>query len=132
VGGCHHYVAISYRWQKEWGKEHTIITDHAERPAQAPSRVLLRAAAFAHHHKYQLLWCDQECISDDDRSNGIQAMDIVYERAAVCLAPLEVEIVQQEQLDALAIATLPALFPKWEEWIEWVEKKRMDGIACHR
>lgn len=125
VPRCPHYVAISYRWRKSTPDEEIIISDGGQmRSASAPPSILLRAAAFAQHHGYRLLWCDQEGIDQNNREDkepAIQAMDIVYERAAVCLAPLDIEIDTQAQLDALATATEPSPFPKWDDWIEWVE-----------
>lgn len=132
---CQHYVAISYRWRNEDVSEPiTITTDNNEqRRANAPASVLLRAATFAEKHGYQFLWCDQESISDEDLEVGIQAMDIVYERAAVCLAPLDIEISQQEQLDTLAEATIPGPYPEFDDWREWHEPdmsfKKLIAIA---
>ncbi|KAF3916937.1 hypothetical protein ABW21_db0208747 [Orbilia brochopaga] len=128
---CSHYVAISYRWRKCPDDGIIITRDGEQKAASAPSNILLRAAAFSQHHGYQLLWCDQESIDQNDRADkepGVQAMDIVYQDAAVCLTPLDVEIDTQDELDALALATKPGPFPDWEEWIEWVEEVPLDKL----
>jgi hypothetical protein len=46
-------------------------------------------------------------------------MDIMYEKAAVCLAVLDFEITSQAQVDSLSIAMKPGLWPKWDNWSEW-------------
>jgi hypothetical protein len=79
----------------------------AEKAADHLSTVIDRAVKFALHHGYQLVWIDQKCIMQDnmaDKTIGVQAMDLVYENASLCLAVLQCEITSQQQISALAKA----------------------------
>jgi hypothetical protein len=110
-----------------------VIDENQRKSISAPFTVLDRSAAFAQRHGYQLLWCDQECIDQEDpedKEPGIQAMDVIYERAAVCVAPLDARIITQAELDALATATKPAPFPDWENWHEWLEHMPWERILA--
>jgi hypothetical protein len=62
---------------------------------KAPKKVLDRAIAFAEFHNIHLIWIDQECIDQDDRTVkecGIQSMDLVYEQASHAVALLTTPI----------------------------------------
>ena len=134
VQNCRHYVAVSYRWRNTSNDnaECQISRGETTTSAQAPSSVLLRAARFSAKHGYRLLWIDQECINQKDRidkEHGVQSMDLVYERATVCVAVLDCKISTQSEVERLAFAMKPAPWPKWEDWIEWVEDLAFEKIV---
>src|SRR2546423_5680856 len=72
---------------------------------------------------YSLIWIDKECIMQDDPQDkelGIQSMDLVYERAPLCVALLDYTIETQEQLNLLAIAMAKGPWPAWGDWHVWI------------
>ena len=71
---------------------------------KAPVDVIDRAVAFAASHDLGLLWIDQEVTDPEDataKSQGIQVMDIGYERSLWPIAILDTTIVSQDQFDVL-------------------------------
>ncbi len=100
--GCNHYVAISYCWkgQKEAKPKYVVQTEKGMRNNIAPSEILSRAIKFAAYHGVRLIWIDQECIVQDDREDkeeGIQSMDLVYQQATHALALLNARITSEAQ-----------------------------------
>ena len=112
LAGCQHYVAVSYSWkrcpkrvlQSDTSSKYFVETSAGIRTGNAPVDVIDRAVAFAASHDLGLLWIDQEVIDQDDatdKSQGIQVMDIVYERSLWPIAILDTTIVSQDQFGAL-------------------------------
>lgn len=100
--GCNHYVAISYCWkgQTDAKPQYSVQTGYGLRRNLAPSEILSRAIAFAAYHGVRLIWIDQECIVQDDREDkeeGIQSMDLVYQQATHAVALLNARITSEAQ-----------------------------------
>jgi hypothetical protein len=127
---CSHYVAVSYCWpvpqQDENGK--TIVTPGSYqvrdlngivRSSRALDDVLDRAVEFAVSCDIRMIWIDQECLPQpkedspqedkDEQELGVQAMDVVYNRACITAGLLSATITSQEQMDA--VATLRSFAP---------------------
>ncbi|KAJ0326173.1 hypothetical protein COL5a_006996 [Colletotrichum fioriniae] len=104
VDVCVYYVVVSYCWPEEIKDEdgNTVppITESKvrdlngkPRPARALDDVLDRAVDFANSVGLRMIWIDQECLpqpkedgSEEDKAYqrlGVQALDIVYNRAIV-------------------------------------------------
>jgi hypothetical protein len=128
--GCRHYIAVSYRWREKscipvsqaYGREHATL----DTSFGTFEDVVRRSATFARTYGYRLLWIDQECIAQDDPGDmtaGLQAMDVVYERAALCLAVLDCVIETQEQVDMISKAFQQHPNPKEDEdeWRKWID-----------
>jgi hypothetical protein len=113
---CQHYVAVSYCWPPqdvEPGPRSYQVRDlnGQVRPSRALDDVLDRAVDVANTCGLRMIWIDQECLpqptdesSQADKSEqglGIQAMDVVYNRAVVTAGMLDVMVDEQAQLDAL-------------------------------
>ncbi|KAL2005562.1 hypothetical protein VTN00DRAFT_10055 [Thermoascus crustaceus] len=119
---CCHYVAISYCWPAPQKDEHgkTILTpgtyqvrdlDGTVRTNRCLDDVLDRAVDFAVSCGMRLIWIDQECLPQpteespqedkDYQELGVQAMDIVYNRAVVTAGLLKTEITNQTEMDAI-------------------------------
>jgi hypothetical protein len=109
-----HYFAVSYFWPKdEEGnpiqveKTHQIREGHGgtTRGSRAPDYILDRAVDLAISYGLRLIWIDQECLPQDDDDEyhrlGVQAMDIVYNRALVTGGFLDVKVTSQIQIDAI-------------------------------
>ncbi|KAK0652292.1 hypothetical protein B0T16DRAFT_454671 [Cercophora newfieldiana] len=117
---CIHYVAVSYCWPEPTFDEHGNIVkaggtyqvrelDGSLRSNRALDVVLDRAVDFANSCGLRMIWIDQECLpqptdesSQEDKDYqqlGIQAMDIVYNRAMATSGLHTGEIASQEQLD---------------------------------
>ena len=84
LGDCNHYLVISYRRQEKDPSQpkYHVSRKRGDRENNAPKKVLDRAIAFAAFHNIHLIWIDQECIGQDDRTDkecGIQSMDLIYE-----------------------------------------------------
>ncbi|KAF7874603.1 uncharacterized protein EAF02_008580 [Botrytis sinoallii] len=137
---CHHYVAVSYRWRVN--NEDTAVVEgaqdsDAQKAAGNLSTVIDRAVKSSLLHGYQLVWIDQKCIIQDDMADktiGVQAMDIVYENASLCLAVLQCKITSQEQISALTEAMDVSLHPvsnekEWRKWIEYLDHKELIAMA---
>ena len=107
LAGCKHYVAISYCWMSVEGStpQYLVQTAKGLRNNAAPSEILTRAIAFAAYHDLSLVWIDQECIDQEDREDkeqGIQSMDLVYQQASHAVALLNLRITSQAHVDALS------------------------------
>jgi hypothetical protein len=113
---CMHYVAISYCWppreENPAPREYTVRDlDGTVRSSRALDDILDRAVDFANSCGLRMIWIDQECLPQPIESSseeewqeqelGIQAMDIVYNRAMVTAGLLSVEIKSQDQLTAI-------------------------------
>ncbi|KAK1500793.1 GAT domain-containing protein [Colletotrichum tamarilloi] len=104
VDVCVHYIAVSYCWPEEIKDEYgntvppiieSKVRDLNDRPhtARALDDVLDRAVDFAISVGLRMIWIDQECLpqpkedgSEKDKAYqrlGVQALDIVYNRAIV-------------------------------------------------
>ncbi|KAF3925207.1 hypothetical protein ABW20_dc0103500 [Dactylellina cionopaga] len=109
---CYHYVAISYCWKDRDARSSGRQVRVQGKPAKsdlsdARIEVLERAAAYAKAYGVPFIWVDQECIDQnnrEDKEEGIQSMDLVYQRARYPLGVLSKEIDDQNQLDALHAA----------------------------
>ncbi|KAI8930575.1 hypothetical protein NX059_012185 [Plenodomus lindquistii] len=117
-----HYVAVSYCWppreENPAPRRYQVRDlDGQVRSSRALDDVLDRAVDFANSCGLRMIWIDQECLpqpnaasSKDDWNEqelGIQAMDIVYNRAMVTAGLLSVEIDSQEVLTAIEILLSP-------------------------
>ena len=108
---CFHYIALSYCWQSTNNasnchaiNNYSINTPEGMRQNKVNSEVLDRVIAFARPRKVAFIWIDQECINQDDEKDqreGIQAMDLVYQRSWCCMGLLNVRITEQKHIDAL-------------------------------
>lgn len=103
---CKHYVAVSYCWknQNELPPQYAVRTSKDVRDNNAPAEILSRAILFAAYYNIRLIWIDQECIDQDDREDkeqGIQSMDLVYQHASRPLALLNGRISTQAHLIGL-------------------------------
>lgn len=122
VDVCIHYVAVSYCWPEPVRNEQgEIISPLVEsqvrdlngiqRPARALDDVLDRAVDFANSCGLRMIWIDQECLpqpndespEEDKRYQqlGVQAMDIVYNRAILTAGLHASTITSQAQMDAI-------------------------------
>lgn len=137
---CHHYIAVSYRWLAHNTNSGVVVGAQAataQKVADYLSTVIDRAVKFSLHHGYQLVWIDQKCILQDnvaDKTIGVQAMDLVYENASLCLAVLHCSITSQEQIDALTKAMDVSLHPdlnegEWRKWIEYLDHMELIEMA---
>jgi hypothetical protein len=121
---CDHYIAVSYCWPAE-DHENGINAkppsaqaykvrdlNGVVRPARAPDWVLRRAIEVAASCGINMIWIDQECLPQptadstqsekDEQQKGIQAMDIIYSRAAVTAGLLsDARLASQRHMDAL-------------------------------
>lgn len=108
---CIHYVAVSYCWNSSErtsyaGEPFRVHSSGAVRSPTCPSSMLQRVIEWAHFCKCHFIWIDQECMDQrnaEDKQTGIQAMDLVYQRASFSVAVLEVEITEQRHIDALEV-----------------------------
>ncbi|KAL8364544.1 hypothetical protein RB595_003702 [Gaeumannomyces hyphopodioides] len=113
---CRHYVAVSYCWPPEGTPAPSRTCrvrdlDGTTRRARASDDVLDRAIDFANTCGLRMIWIDQECLpqptensSQEDKDYqriGIQAMDIVYNRALVTAGLHDTVVVTQRQLNAI-------------------------------
>ena len=114
---CHHYFAISYCWPKdEMGNPRKHVPTYRvrtrdrhgkliERKNRAPDQVIDRAVQFARKRGLRMIWLDQECLPQDNSEEqelGIQAMDMVYQRAYCSLGLFESVLHHQSYLNAIA------------------------------
>ena len=112
LAGCQLYVAVSYSWKRspervlnlDASSKYFVETSAGICVGKAPVDVIDRAVAFAASHDLSLLWIDQEVIDQEDatdKSQGIQVMDIAYERSLWPIAILDTTIVSQDKFDVL-------------------------------
>jgi hypothetical protein len=119
VPRCTHYTAISYNWRKvaigldgEQAESCIRLEDGSTRPARTPADTLRRAIYHAATMADHLIWIDQDCIDQEDESDkelGIQAMDVVYQRAENVVALLNHTIHDDHQMEILA---------KWTSFVD--------------
>src|SRR5450432_1062098 len=97
------YLAVSYRWssQPDGLFKYKIQTRSAARPGRIAGSTLDRIIQFAAEQGYDQIWIDQECLhkAEDDHEFGVQAMDLVYEEAGLCVGVLNKTITEHNQLD---------------------------------
>lgn len=119
---CVHYAAVSYCWppQQKDADGRDIKTprnylvkdlDGTWRENRALDDVLDRAVDAANRFGMRMIWIDQECLPqppedeqppyEEDKQLGIQAMDIVYNRAFVTAGLHDTFITSQTQLDLI-------------------------------
>ena len=110
------YVAVSYTWNREnseWFNDlhlspvQILVHGSPLRETTIPPDVLYRSIVYALHKGISAIWIDQECIDQDDpqdKEDGIQAMDIVYEEASESIVTLECYMDRQEHIDLLIAA----------------------------
>ncbi|KAH9233533.1 hypothetical protein K456DRAFT_1909066 [Colletotrichum gloeosporioides 23] len=115
VDVCTHYVAVSYCWPAEEveNKGTSVVRnlDGSVRPARALDDVLDRAVDFANSCGLRMIWIDQECLPQPTTNSpqeeveyqrlGVQAMDIVYNKAIVTAGLHNGTIETQRQADAI-------------------------------
>ncbi|KAM3075256.1 hypothetical protein ACMFMG_007300 [Clarireedia jacksonii] len=108
------YLAISYCWQQENEPvlptgHYSILRENASgviscKPSKAPDYFLSAAIHCASVSGIRLIWIDQECIdqdSPDDKENGIQSIDLVYQRSVRGLGIIPEPIEKKEHLEVL-------------------------------
>lgn len=119
---CAHYVAVSYCWPpKQYDEQGNQITstnasevrdlDGKVRNSRALDDVLDRAVDVANTFGLRMIWIDQECLPQPpedstpphqkDKELGIQAMDIIYNRAFVTAGLQDVKLANQSQLETI-------------------------------
>lgn len=126
---CAHYVAVSYCWPpKQYDeKGHQIISKNASqirdldgrvRSSRALDDILERAVDVANTFGLRMIWIDQECLPQPpedslpshqkDKELGIQAMDIIYNRAFITAGLQDVKLANQSQLETIRHLILEA------------------------
>lgn len=147
-GECSHILAISYCWgpyataprtsmilddtesarsdaesSSSRGKEPQKVLPDKRVPADA---VLDRAVSFAAAYGLRFIWIDQACLPQDgseEHQTGIQAMDLLYNRAQFTAGLLNDVITRQHSLGAMGVTLLwwrrAAQFRKMEDHIRW-------------
>lgn len=119
---CTHYLAVSYCWppQKMDDQKNVVETprtyrvrdlDGSVRANRALDDVLDRAVDVANSFGLRMIWIDQECLPQppqdsippdkEDKELGIQAMDIIYNRAFVTCGLQDVVISSRIQLETI-------------------------------
>ncbi|KAF4779193.1 hypothetical protein HER10_EVM0001682 [Colletotrichum scovillei] len=119
---CAHYLAISYCWppQQKDDDGNTIEIPRTYkvrdlngvvRANRAVDDILDRAVDVANSFGLRMIWIDQECLPQppqdaespykEDKQLGIQAMDIIYNRAFVTGGLLDVAMSSLQQLEKL-------------------------------
>ena len=121
------YVAVLYCWNRQQDQWLVTLDDKklppikilkegtstSTRLSMMPPDVVHRAIAYAKERKINVIWIDQECINQDnqnDKEDGIQAMDIIYQGSDHPIAVLELCFETQAELDALASVVDTDLF----------------------
>jgi Heterokaryon incompatibility protein (HET) len=119
------YVAVSYCWNRaniEWFNARgarpikVIQKNGSARLGAAPPDVLHRVLAYSAARDINAIWIDQECINQEDpidKEDGIQSMDIVYQKSAHPIAILETRFQTQAELD-IFIATVDPDFCEFD------------------
>jgi hypothetical protein len=126
---CSHYVAVSYCWPTSGGNN---SSNHLEprrsycvrdidgslRANRAPDDILDRAVDVANSFGLRMIWIDQECLPQptssssreekDELQLGLQAMDIIYNRAILTAGLHEMEYSDQPDVDLLHVLTSSA------------------------
>ena len=141
--GCQHYVAVSYCWERRPSQRsnvgaasnYIVDTPTGPRSGKAPIDVVNRAVAFAAMKNLSLIWIDQEVIdqeSTEDKSQGIQVMDIVFERSLSPIAILDTAISSQRVLDAFDSVSnneyKKTYMTNREDWKHDEDREEVDAI----
>ncbi|KAI1752449.1 heterokaryon incompatibility protein-domain-containing protein [Xylaria castorea] len=130
---CDHFLAVSYCWSTFQDTErhyrirdctsthglHSSVYLPADRRVP-PDEVLDRAVEMASEMGLRCIWIDQACLPQDQSDEhriGVQAMDLVYQRAAWTLAILDSVLSSQEQL--LALRVIQAWGDETRKWTQW-------------
>jgi len=105
---------------------YVVRTTSGFRHSQAPREILDRAMKYAAIEGVRLIWIDQECIEQTDRSDkefGIQSMDLVYQRASHPVGLMNAYIKTQAHMDALLKIVLgePFTTEEYESAVEVLE-----------
>lgn len=119
---CTHYLAVSYCWPpRQVDDENNVIEtprtykvrdlDGNVRANRALDDVLDRAVDVANSFGLRMIWIDQECLPQppqdsisphkEDKEAGIQAMDIIYNRAFVTCGLQDVVMSNHLQLETI-------------------------------
>ncbi|EXF75361.1 hypothetical protein CFIO01_02948 [Colletotrichum fioriniae PJ7] len=119
---CAHYLAISYCWPPQQKDNNGNITDIPRtykvrdldgvvRANRALDDIIDRAVDVANSFGLRMIWIDQECLPQppqdtespfkEDKQLGIQAMDIIYNRAFVTGGLLDVAMSKWQQLEKI-------------------------------
>jgi hypothetical protein len=130
---CDHFLAVSYCWSSFQDTErHYRIRDCTSTqglrssiylPADRrvpPDEILDRAVELASAMGLRCIWIDQACLPQDQSDEhriGVQAMDLVYRRAAWTLAMLDSVVTSQSQL--LALRVIQAWGDEARKWNRW-------------
>ncbi|KAF7508461.1 hypothetical protein GJ744_009174 [Endocarpon pusillum] len=124
------YVAVSYCWNRvnvDWFDAESALPvkvvqkNCAKRPCAVPTDVIHRVLAYSKTREINAIWIDQECINQNDpidKEDGIQAMDLVYQRSAHPIAILETCFQTQVQCDVFAAIADPHFFDFDPSYIE--------------
>lgn len=166
-GECSHILAISYCWGPYATAPRTsMILDDTEsarsdaessgsrgkepQKALVPDKrvpadaVLDRAVSFAAAYGLRFIWIDQACLPQDgseEHQIGIQAMDLLYNRAQFTAGLLNDVITRQNLLGSIGVTLLwwrrAAEFRKMEDHVRWWlfmtsardESRQTDGSA---
>ncbi|KAK2017754.1 hypothetical protein LZ32DRAFT_600092, partial [Colletotrichum eremochloae] len=119
LSDCNHFIAASYCWNSpspkryatdeddgaEQGPYQVIEEDGSRRDMRANRYTVDRLVEFARGNGFRMIWIDQECIEQDDpvkKELAIQAMDLVYSRAGICVGLMTAEL-EQAHLDCLLL-----------------------------
>ncbi|KAH7310974.1 hypothetical protein BKA65DRAFT_162144 [Rhexocercosporidium sp. MPI-PUGE-AT-0058] len=148
INACTHYVAVSYCWPEPvFDADGQIIrTPIASkvrdlngeiREARALDDVLDRAVDFANCCGLRMIWIDQECLPQPEAHSaeeekeyqqlGVQAMDIVYNRAIATVGLHEANITSQRQANALKMLIGLDRFRKHES-LELIKPEILDPL----
>ncbi|KAH7171271.1 hypothetical protein EDB81DRAFT_778078 [Dactylonectria macrodidyma] len=119
---CSHYVAVSYCWPEPLkdsngntlsptGSYRVRDLNGIIRANRAPDDVINRAVDAANSLGLRMIWIDQECLPQpndkspqevkDEQELGLQAMDIIYNRAIMTAGLHDTELTSQLQVDIL-------------------------------
>ncbi|KAK8021786.1 hypothetical protein PG990_006924 [Apiospora arundinis] len=112
IRSCNHFFAASYCWNSRGAKGYATGEDEeakrgpyqvveengSRRDMRANPHTIDRLVNFARENGFRMIWIDQECIdqnNDAEKEVAIQAMDLVYFRAGICVGLMEAELEQQ-------------------------------------
>lgn len=142
---CTHYVAMSYCWPPpkmdadgnmvETPRTYKVRDlDGTVRSNRALDDVLDRAVDVANSVGLKMIWIDQECLpqpsenspEEDKRDHqlGIQAMDLVYDRAMVTAGLMDLRLSSQAQVYALQVF-MSEDEARWAKQLSWALEQRL-------
>ncbi|KAL5325228.1 hypothetical protein ACEPPN_006352 [Leptodophora sp. 'Broadleaf-Isolate-01'] len=148
INVCTHYVAVSYCWPEPvFDANGQMIKTPIEskvrdpngviRGARALDDVLDRAVDFANCCGLRMIWIDQECLPQPEAHSpeedkeyqqlGVQAMDVVYNRAIATVGLHEGTITSQRQADALKMLIGLDRFRR-QESLERINREILDHL----